>query len=656
VISYAYDANGNLTSLTPPERPGHVFRYDKVDQTSAYEPPPVAGTGNTIYEYNLDKDLTKITRPDGQTLTFDYDTGRRLQKLTLPTSKLDYAYDATSGKLSKITAQDATLVYTYNGALLTKTVWTGSVAGQVERAYDNDFRVTSLSVNGGNPITSQYDADSLLTKAGELTLTRSGQNGLLEGTGLVGVTDSYAYNGFGEVRAYEAKANAASLLRFEYTYNKLGRITQKKEIRGGTTAHTYDYGYDTAGRLFEVKRDGVVTASYGYDPNGNRTHLNGAAIAHYDDQDRLLDYQRATYQYSANGELQQKSVGSQVTKYSYDVLGNLRKVTLPNGTIIDYVIDGQNRRIGKKVDGTLVQGFLYQSQLRPIAELNGSGAVVSRFVYATGINVPDYMIKGGVTYRILKDHLGSPRLVIDVATNTVAQEMEYDAFGNVTQDTNPGFQPFGFAGGLYDRDTKLVRFGARDYDAETGRWATKDPISFSGGDPNLYSFVKNNPLKYIDPRGLWGLGWNAGVEVSGGVLVPNTPFPSGGVQLSGGKVTLSSWPSEVTYVSYGGGLAILPTYTDYPPIPWCGPGGEIEPSVPFGTAVGAYAGLSFGITITSANTPEELEGPSLNITANAFIISIQVSKSDASTTVSFSFGPGFGASVSVLPANTTIRR
>ena len=115
-----------------------------------------------------------------------------------------------------------------------------------------------------------------------------------------------------------------------------------------------------------------------------------------------------------------------------------------------------------------------------MAELDGSNNVVSRFVYGTEVNVPDYMVKGGTTYRIVTDHLGSPRLVVDVATGTVAQRMDYDEFGNVLGDTNPGFQPFGFAGGLYDHDTKLVRFGARDYDAGTGRWTTKDPIAFAG--------------------------------------------------------------------------------------------------------------------------------------------------------------------------------
>jgi RHS repeat-associated protein len=112
------------------------------------------------------------------------------------------------------------------------------------------------------------------------------------------------------------------------------------------------------------------------------------------------------------------------------------------------------------------------------------------------------VIKGGITYRIISDHLGSPRVIVDVNTGAIAQRMDYDEFGNVILDTNPGFQPFGFAGGLYDSLTGLVRFGVRDYDPETGRWTTKDPIGFAGGDTNLYGYVLSDPVNFIDPRGL----------------------------------------------------------------------------------------------------------------------------------------------------------
>lgn len=87
------------------------------------------------------------------------------------------------------------------------------------------------------------------------------------------------------------------------------------------------------------------------------------------------------------------TVNGKATVSSYDVQGSLLQIGLPGGMTIDYIIDGQDRRIGKKVNGVLSQGFLYQDQLNPIAELDGGGAVIARFVYGSKDNVPDYMLK-----------------------------------------------------------------------------------------------------------------------------------------------------------------------------------------------------------------------------------------------------------------------
>jgi RHS repeat-associated protein len=111
------------------------------------------------------------------------------------------------------------------------------------------------------------------------------------------------------------------------------------------------------------------------------------------------------------------------------------------------------------------------------------------------------LVKGGATDRVLSDHLGSPRLVVDASTGAVAQRLDYDEFGRIASDSNPGFQPFGFAAGLADGDTGLVRFGARDYDALAGRWTAKDPIRFLGGDTSLYSYVLSDPTNLTDPSG-----------------------------------------------------------------------------------------------------------------------------------------------------------
>ena len=90
--------------------------------------------------------------------------------------------------------------------------------------------------------------------------------------------------------------------------------------------------------------------------------------------------------------------------------------------------------------------------------------------------------------------------------HTVVKAIVYDAYGNIVEDSNESFTvPFGFAGGLHDRDTGLVHFGFREYDPFTGRWTAKDPIGFAGGDTNLYGYVLNDPVNLVDPSGEFGI-------------------------------------------------------------------------------------------------------------------------------------------------------
>jgi RHS repeat-associated protein len=367
------------------------------------------------------------------------------------------------------------------------------------------------------------------------------QNGRLTGTTQGSLSTTHTYDdSVGTLKRSTATYSSTTLLDFQYTRDTLDRITQVIETVQGT-AQTWNYAYDSVGRLDQVRLNTVLVADYAYDGNGNRTGLttqSGSVTGTVDDQDRLLTYGTNSYTYSSNGELKMKVNGVDTTRYTYDVLENLLQVQLPTATTIDYLVDGQNRRIGRKVNGVLTQGFLYQGQLAPIAELDGSNNVVSRFVYGTRVNVPEYMVKAGVTYRLLTDHLGSVRLVVNTATGAVAQRIDYDEYGRITQNTNPGFQPFGFAGGLYDDATKLVRFGARDYDAETGRWAAKDPIGFAAGTSNVMEYARSDPINLVDFNGLEiligfhpigsgsGLAWHAFIYV-----VPNNgtaPFTLGG--------------------------------------------------------------------------------------------------------------------------------
>jgi RHS repeat-associated protein len=313
----------------------------------------------------------------------------------------------------------------------------------------------------------------------------------------------YEYNEYGDITGFYSYNDWNDFFTVNYKYDGIGRIKTKTEMFLGDTT-CFDYQYDIAGRLVRVDRNDSTISVYTYDSNGNRlshTTLSGTTYGTYDAQDRMLSYGNVTFGYTATGSLKWKAENGDTTKYNYDLLGNLRSVQLPNGTYIQYLIDGQNRRVAKIVNGNIKKRWLYQNQLNIVAELDSIGNLVSRFVYGTKSHVPDYMIKNGITYRFITDHLGSVRFIVDVASGTVVQYITYDEFGNTLTDSNPGFQPFGYAGGLYDEQTDLVRFGARDYNAMIGRWTAKDPIEFNDGELNLYLYVNSESINNIDSNG-----------------------------------------------------------------------------------------------------------------------------------------------------------
>lgn len=477
------------------------------------------------------KQLVAVNRPDGVTVNYLYEgdaglpapnpnTGR-LKVIRQPRGDTTFGYD-TAGRLSTITAPDGgKLTYGYDGSLLLSTTWSnGAVNGSVSRTYNtrtfvengvtktgSDFWVASESVNGGNTVNFSYDLDGLLTGANttvngsavNFTINRDAQNGLITGSSIGGVADNISYNGFAEPIGYNAAFNGSSLYNVSYVRDAIGRISSKTETVNGVTT-TFGYHYDLAGRLTGVDKNGIASSTYTYDSNGNRLSYSGelgSFSGAYDAQDRLLSYGDFVYEYTANGELSKKTntVTGEVTSYQFDAMGNLMHVTLPNGKNIDYVIDAQNRRVGKKVNGVLMQGWLYRDQLNIAAEIDGGGNVVARFVGG-------YMIKGGQTYRLIRDQVGSVRQVVNVSSGVPFQETDYDEFGSVLRNEGEGFQPFGFAGGLYDSDTGLVRFGFRDYDPMMGRWLSKDPIGFRGGSSNIHEYVNSDPINFVDPTGL----------------------------------------------------------------------------------------------------------------------------------------------------------
>ncbi len=504
-VAFTYDPAGNLTSLTPPDRAAHGFAYDPADRPASYAPPEVAGAGATAYEHDLDGGLTQVTLPDGSTVTISYDPAGRTAAVTSDRGTTSLAYDP-AGRVASVSGPGGEGVsYEYDGFLPTGAITTGAVPGYVNWAYDAELRLAAVTAGDfatlGWTTAYSYDGDGLLTQAWPIVYEREPATGWITGTTLDAVSTSQSYDGYGDLAGFSASAGGAPLYAYALTRDVAGRVVGRTETVQGTTT-AYGYAYDSAGRLTGVTRNGAEVSAYTYDANGNRLTGPRSETAAHDAQDRLLTYGGASYAFDPVGRLRTKTVGGATTSYEFDATGNLLAVALPGGRRIEYVIDALGRRAGKRVDGTLAEGFLYDGA-DIVAWLDGTGVVLAHFVRADGSSPEAMIAADGTTYRFVTDHLGSIRLVVDAATGAVAQRIEYDEFGRVLSDTAPGFQPFGFAGGLRDRDTGLTTFGAREYDPETGRWIAKDPILFSGGSTNLYEYVSNDPLNLADPLGLY---------------------------------------------------------------------------------------------------------------------------------------------------------
>ena len=488
---YLYDDNANMTRLVTPTPTNHDFTFDGVDRKTSYSA-PLGGT--TTYAYNKSGRLTSVVRPSGKTISNTYDNGR-LAKTTTPegTTAYTYLFADTFGSISNASER---VDYTYDGTLMTSLAYTGIVNQTIDYTYNNDFLPVSITYTGSTQSVA-YDDDGLLTASGAFTLTRDAQNGYVTKVTDGTLTQSRSYNGYGELTAQSDNTFGYTLQR-----DDIGRITQKQESLDGSDA-TYTYAYDGNGKLVTVKKDGGEVESYTYDANGNRASatVNGTTSAgSYTLDDQLVVYGENTYLYDDDGYLSEKTSPEGTTAYEYGTLGELKSVTEPNGTVIRYYQNANNQRVAKEVNGVITEKYLWGDLTTLLAVYDGNDSLVQRFEYA-GQRMPVAMTYNGTKYYLHYDQVGTLKAVSDTDGNIV-KAITYDSFGNILSDSAPAFKvPFGFAGGLYDPDTGLTRFGYRDYDAETGKWTAKDPIGFDGGDTNLYGYVLGDPVNYIDPTG-----------------------------------------------------------------------------------------------------------------------------------------------------------
>ena len=354
----------------------------------------------------------------------------------------------------------------------------------------------------------------MLTTVGAFTINRNTKNSLPESLSDGTLTNTWTFSGYGELDRKSYSIGGNSIYSYVLTRDLAGRIIQKDETINGT-ASIYAYVYDVNGRLTQVKQNNTPSEIYTYDSNGNRlTEINTLRNVNrsytFSSEDQVLSAGNETYQFDVDGFLTRKTSGTNISTYQYSSRGELLSAILPGGIVITYDHDPLGRRITKRINGTITEKYLWKDSVTLLAVYDGSNNLVMRFTYADG-RMPVSMSYGSITYYLAYDQVGSLRMVTDTS-GVITKRVDYDSFGSIISDTNPAMTiPFGFAGGLHDKDTGLVRFGARDYDPPLSRWTAKDPIDFNGGDTNLYGYVANDPINFRDSMGLWGEDVHSGI-------------------------------------------------------------------------------------------------------------------------------------------------
>jgi RHS repeat-associated protein len=251
-----------------------------------------------------------------------------------------------------------------------------------------------------------------------------------------------------------------------------------------------------------------------------------------------------TLGYDAAGNLIKRTEGTDETHYHWDGENRLVEIVYPDNSKTEFQYDGLGRRIRihekNASGGTLANRTFVWDVLRIAEERDATGANVSKRFYGLGAEV----VTGGNAgdYFYTKDHLGSVREVTD-DQGTLQARYDYDPYGRVTQTAGTFESDFLFTGHFHHAKSGLHLAPYRAYDADFGRWLSRDPLGWAEllpEGPNVYGYVGGNPINHVDPLGLMSkCGWAALAGVTGALLTAG----SGYLIIVGGIVPIIGLPA-----------------------------------------------------------------------------------------------------------------
>jgi RHS repeat-associated protein len=487
---YNYDSAGNLLSITYPDSTRQAFAYDPLGNLSD----TVLQNGDPIaYQSNAQGLLAKQTFADGSSQAFIYDAHGNLQlaktfdsagTLTGTTSLL---YNAANELTSISYPNGQQLSFTYNAA--GQRVRSVDQDGfTVNYAYDTLGRLAKLLDSSNNTIV-QFTYNTL----GQLSRKDNGN----------GTYTTYGYDAAGNLTSIVNFAAATTVnSSFTYTYNLLGQQTSVTDQANNVTK----YAYDATGQLTQVTLPGGTTIAYIYNAAGDRTEvINGNTTTSYASNvvNEITQVGSATYTYDQNGNLHTATDSSGTKTYTYNDLNQLVSIAVPDGTLTKFQYSPLGFLVGTSVNGAQANYLIDPTGLgNVVGSYNGSNSLIAHYNYGRGL-VSQTGPSGTGYYDF--DAIGNT-VGITGAGGGYVNKYSYLPFGETTTVSAALPNLFTFIGqfGVMQIGDKLSSMRARNYAPATGQFLSNDPSGpfAPGRDINGRRYAANSPVNAIDPRGL----------------------------------------------------------------------------------------------------------------------------------------------------------
>ena len=502
LTSYTYDAMDNLLTVSQGSQT-RTFTYDSAGRLLSAANPE---SGTTSYTYDDNGNLLTKTAAGNVTTTMTYDDLNRVlsKSYSDSTPAVAYTYDTDVaidghpetnypiGRLAQVSSGGLTTAYRYTprGQARSSQQTTDSVAYRFGYTYNVDDSLGSMTYPSNKTVSYSYDKAGRMTTAGgyATNISYEAQGGISSMILGNGITETRSYNN----RLQPLTIQAGSLLTLTYGYGTAnnGNVLSQNISSLGVMQ---TYGYDGANRLTSAAEGTNWSQTFEYDRYGNQRIMTetglGTSVL---EPAAFLTNNRISgtgWGYDAVGNL----TGNPLNEtFAYDAENRQKTATTTLGTTT-YAYDGEGRRV-KKTVGSVTTTYVYDAMGRLAAEYGGSNT-------ATG------------TQYLTPDHLGSTRLVTN-SLGSAVQCRDYLPFGEEIPRSAGAPACYGgnsgvrqrFTGKERDAETGLDYFGARYFSGVQGRFTSPDRplLDQHAGDPqswNLYSYVRNNPLRFIDPNG-----------------------------------------------------------------------------------------------------------------------------------------------------------